>query len=262
MKLVCRNISKIFGKGATATRALEEVSFTTGEGEFLCILGPSGCGKSTLLRIIAGLLEPTEGDILYTGSTSGQPLTSMVFQEHGVFPWMNVIDNVAFGLEMQGVSKKERYEQSLDFLKRVGLSRHAYRNPHELSVGMRQRIAIARAFVNNPEILLMDEPFVSLDAQTRLILQTELLKLWSERKKTVIFVTHDIDEAILLGDRVLVMTSVPGRIKDVVTVGIDRPRDIRTEGMQRFLDLKMLIWNSIRSEVERSMAGDGDGSDS
>lgn len=259
MKLVCRNVSKIFGNGVTATRALEGVSFTTGEGEFLCILGPSGCGKSTLLRIIAGLLEPTEGDILYTGSTSGQPLTSMVFQEHGVFPWMNVIDNVAFGLEMQGVSRKERYERSLDFLKRVGLLRHAYRNPHELSVGMRQRIAIARAFVNNPAILLMDEPFVSLDAQTRLILQAELLRLWSERKKTVIFVTHDIDEAILLGDRVLVMTSGPGRIKDVVTVGIDRPRDIQTEGMQRFLEMKMLIWRSIRHEVESSMAGDGDG---
>lgn len=260
MKLECRHISKIFGEGATATRALEDISFETHEGEFLSVLGPSGCGKSTLLRIIAGLSEPTSGEVVYSGNNAGGPLNSMVFQEHGVFPWMNVIDNVAFGLEMQGVPRKERYERSLDFLKRVGLFRHAYRNPHELSVGMRQRIAIARAFVNNPAILLMDEPFVSLDAQTRIILQSELLKLWSERKKTVIFVTHDIDEAILLGDRVLVMTSVPGRIKDVVSVGIERPRDIRTEGMQRFLELKMLIWKSIRLEVERSMAGD-DGAD-
>ena len=220
MKLECRHITKIFGEGSRASQALADISFETTEGEFLSVLGPSGCGKSTLLRIIAGLTEPTSGEVIYSGSKTDGPLNSMVFQEHGVFPWMNVIDNVAFGLEMQGVSRKERYERSLDFLKRVGLLRHAYRNPHELSVGMRQRIAIARAFVNNPAILLMDEPFVSLDAQTRLILQAELLRLWSERKKTVIFVTHDIDEAILLGDRVLVMTSGPGRIKDVVTVGM------------------------------------------
>ena len=256
MKLECRHITKIFGEGSKTTRALENISFETQEGEFLCILGPSGCGKSTLLRIIAGLLEPTGGDVIYSGNTMAGPLNSMVFQEHGVFPWMNVIDNVAFGLEMQGISRKERYERSLDFLKRVGLSKYAQRNPHELSVGMRQRIAIARAFVNNPEILLMDEPFGSLDAQTRLILQDELLKIWSDRKKTVIFVTHDIDEAILLGDRVLVMTSTPGRIREVLTVGIRRPRDIQIEGTPEFLAMRMKIWNSIRTEVERSMTGD------
>ncbi len=255
MKLECRHISKIFGEGVKTTRALADISFETGEGEFLCILGPSGCGKSTLLRIIAGLLEPSRGDVIYSGNNTDKPLNSMVFQEHGVFPWMNVIDNVAFGLEMRGIPRKERYDQSLDFLKRVGLAQYATRNPHELSVGMRQRIAIARAFVNNPEILLMDEPFGSLDAQTRLILQDELLKIWSEHKKTVIFVTHDIDEAILLGDRVLVMTSVPGRIRDVMTVGIDRPRDLQIESTQEFLDMRMKIWNIIRSEVERSMAG-------
>jgi NitT/TauT family transport system ATP-binding protein len=256
MKLECRHISKTFGGGARATRALDDISFETHEGEFLSVLGPSGCGKSTLLRIIAGLLEPTHGEVIYSGNNAAGPLNAMVFQEHGVFPWMNVIDNVAFGLEMRGVTRKERYDRSMDFLKRVGLSRHAYRNPHELSVGMRQRIAIARAFVNNPEILLMDEPFGSLDAQTRLILQDELLKIWSEHKKTVIFVTHDIDEAILLGDRVLVMTSVPGRIREVIPVGMSRPRDIRIESTREFLDMRMRIWNSIRSEVERSMAGD------
>jgi len=255
MKLECRHISKFFGEGVKATRVLDDISFETGEGEFLCILGPSGCGKSTLLRIIAGLLEPSRGDVIYSGNNTDKPLNSMVFQEHGVFPWMNVIDNVAFGLEMRGVPRKERYERSLDFLKRVGLAQYATRNPHELSVGMRQRIAIARAFVNNPEVLLMDEPFGSLDAQTRLILQDELLKIWNEHKKTVIFVTHDIDEAILLGDRVLVMTSVPGRIREVMTVGIDRPRDLQIESTQKFLEMRMKIWNIIRSEVERSMAG-------
>ena len=256
MKLECRHISKIFGEGVKATRALDDISFEIGEGEFLCVLGPSGCGKSTLLRIIAGLLDPSGGDVIYSGNNTGKPENSMVFQEHGVFPWMNVIDNVAFGLEMRGFSRNERYERSLDFLKRVGLAGYAKRNPHELSVGMRQRIAIARAFVNDPEILLMDEPFGSLDAQTRLILQAELLKIWSDHKKTVIFVTHDIDEAILLGDRVLVMTRTPGKIREVITVGISRPRELQIENTQEFVDIRMKIWNSIRSEVEQSMTGD------
>jgi NitT/TauT family transport system ATP-binding protein len=256
MKLECRNISKIFLGSHKDTHALDNISFSTSEGEFLCILGPSGCGKSTLLKIIAGLCEPTSGEVVCSGNNTTGPVNSMVFQEHGVFPWMNVIDNVAFGLEMRGIPRKERYMQSMDFLKRVGLSRYATRQPHELSVGMRQRIAIARAFVNNPAILLMDEPFGALDAQTRLILQEELLKIWSEHKKTVIFVTHDIDEAILLGDRVLVMTSVPGRIKDIMVIGIDRPRDQQSKSSAAFIDMRLKIWNSIRSEVEKSMTED------
>jgi NitT/TauT family transport system ATP-binding protein len=258
MKLECHNLYKIYGEGQKATRAIEDISFETYEGEFICILGPSGCGKSTLLKIIAGLLEPTSGEVIYSGKNTSMPLNSMVFQEYGVFPWMNVIDNVAFGLEMRGIPKKERYDKSLEYLKRVGLSKYALRNPHELSVGMRQRIALARAFVNNPEILLMDEPFGSLDAQTRLILQDELLKIWKDQQKTVIFVTHDIDEAILLGDRVLVMTSVPGRIKEVMTVEIHRPRDLQVESSKEFVELRMNIWNSIRSEVEKSMILDHD----
>jgi NitT/TauT family transport system ATP-binding protein len=256
MKLECRNLSKIFREGQRETQALTDISFSTSEGEFLCILGPSGCGKSTLLKIIAGLSDPTSGEVIYSGDDKSGPKNSMVFQEHSVFPWMNVIDNVAFGLEMRGISKKERYTSSLEFLKRVGLDQYAYRNPHELSVGMRQRIAIARAFVNNPEILLMDEPFGALDAQMRFILQTELLRIWKDTKKTVIFVTHDIDEAILLGDRVIVLTSVPGRIKADMQVGIDRPRSIQAESTQEFLDLRLNIWNLIRKEVENSITGD------
>lgn len=253
MILECRHISKIFQTRAGETKTLEDINFSTSEGEFLCILGPSGCGKTTLLRIIAGLLDSTGGEVVYSRNQTAGPSNSMVFQEHGIFPWMNVIDNVAFGLEMQGIPKKVRYERSLEFLKRVGLAPYAMRNPHELSVGMRQRIAIARAFVNNPTILLMDEPFGSLDAQTRLILQDELIKIWSENKKTVIFVTHDIDEAILLGDRVLVMTSEPGRVREIFTVGIARPRDLQIESTHEFTDMKLMIWNCIRSEVERSM---------
>jgi NitT/TauT family transport system ATP-binding protein len=256
MKLKCHHIIKNFGDGSRSTQALDDISFQTTEGEFLCILGPSGCGKTTLLKIIAGLTEPSSGEVIYNGKSGDGPKNSMVFQEHGVFPWMNVIDNVAFGLEMRGVPRTERYERSLDFLKRVGLAQYATRNPHELSVGMRQRIAIARAFVNNPEILLMDEPFGSLDAQTRLILQAELLKIWSEHKKTVIFVTHDIDEAILLGDRVLVMTRGPGKVREVMTVGIRRPRELQIESTHEFVDIRMKIWNIIRSEVEQTMTGD------
>lgn len=256
MKLECHHIVKNFGNGSRSNQAIDDISFETTEGEFLCILGPSGCGKTTLLKIIAGLMEPTSGEVFYCGKSSEGPQNSMVFQEHGVFPWMNVIDNVAFGLEMRGVPHNERYNRSLAFLKRVGLAGYAKRNPHELSVGMRQRIAIARAFVNDPDILLMDEPFGSLDAQTRLILQAELLKIWSDHKKTVIFVTHDIDEAILLGDRVLVMTSTPGKIREVMTVGISRPRDLQIESTQEFVDIRMKIWNSIRSEVEQSMTED------
>jgi len=255
MMLECLHLSKTFGEGSHAACVLDDLSLTTGDGEFLCILGPSGCGKSTLLRIIAGLIEPTEGTVQYTGARTARPLNAMVFQEHGVFPWMNVIDNVAFGLEMQGVSRSERYSRSMDFLKKVGLAAHARRNPHELSVGMRQRIALARAFVSDPAILLMDEPFASLDAQTRIILQDELLKIWGDQKKTVIFVTHDIDEAILLGDRVLVMSSAPGRIRDVIPVEIDRPRDLQAESTPRFAEARMRIWNIIRSEVLQSMAG-------
>jgi NitT/TauT family transport system ATP-binding protein len=260
MKLECRNICKIFTHGQKETRVISDISFEAREGEFLCILGPSGCGKSTLLRIIAGLLEPTSGEVIYSGERNSGPLNSMVFQEYGVFPWMNVMDNVAFGLEMRGVLKNERYTRSLEYLKKVGLAKYAHRNPHELSVGMRQRIALARAFVNNPSILLMDEPFGSLDAQTRLILQDELLKIWKEKQKTVVFVTHDIDEAILLGDRVLVMTSVPGRIKEAMDVGIRRPRDLQIESSTEFAELRMKIWNIIRSEVEKSMRLDHDDS--
>jgi len=258
MRLECHNLNKIFWDGQKETRVISDISFEAREGEFLCILGPSGCGKSTLLRMIAGLLTPSSGEVIYSGERNSGPLNSMVFQEYGVFPWMNVIDNVAFGLEMRGVPKDERYHQSIAYLKKVGLSKYAYRNPHELSVGMRQRIALARAFVNHPSILLMDEPFGSLDAQTRLILQDELLKIWKEQQKTVVFVTHDIDEAILLGDRVLVMTSVPGRIKEEMTVGIPRPRNLQMESSKEFIELRMKIWNCIRSEVEKAMSHDHD----
>ncbi len=254
MKVKCRDVSKTFETKNGSIKALEKINFETEEQEFLCILGPSGCGKTTLLKIIAGLLEPTEGELTYEGvKQDGRPLNSLVFQEHGLFPWMNVIDNVSFGLEMRGIGKRERHRMAIDFIQKVGLTSLLRNYPHELSVGMKQRVGLARAIVNDPEILLMDEPFGSLDAQTKLILQDELLKIWSDYRKPIIFVTHDIEEAVLLGDRVIVMTSRPGRIKEKIEIGLPRPRDMEIKGSEEFVRIKMKIWHLIEDEVRRIM---------
>jgi NitT/TauT family transport system ATP-binding protein len=254
MILKCRNISKVFETRNGHIRALEKITFQTEEQEFLCILGPSGCGKTTLLKIIAGLLEPTHGEVIYDGSGSeGTPLNSLVFQEHGLFPWMNVIDNVSFGLEMRRIKKKERYSVASEVIEKVGLKRFLKNYPHELSVGMKQRVGLARAIVNDPAILLMDEPFGSIDAQTKLILQDELLKIWSQYRKPIIYVTHDIEEAVLLGDRVVVLTSSPGKIKEEIKVELPRPRDIEIKGTTAFTQINMKIWHIIEDEVRKTM---------
>ena len=176
-----------------------------------------------------------------------------MFQEHGLFPWMNVLDNVSFGLEMRGIEKKERHRTAIEVIQKVGLKRLLRNYPHELSVGMKQRVGLARAIANDPEILLMDEPFGSLDAQTKLILQDELLKIWSQYRKPIIFVTHDIEEAVLLGDRVIVLTSSPGRIKEEIEIDLTRPRDMEIKGSREFVRLKMAIWHLIEDEVRRTM---------
>jgi len=234
--------------------ALQDVTFGMARREFLCVVGPSGCGKTTLLRIIAGLLKPTSGQITFDQQSVGsQPRCALVFQEHGLFPWMNVLDNAAFGLEMQGVRQQERRERARAFIDKVGLAAFADSYPHELSVGMRQRVAIARAFVADPEILLMDEPFGSLDAQTRLVLQEELLRVWQDDRKMVLYVTHDIDEAVLLGDRVLVMSGRPGTILQDIPVPLDRPRDpLRREGPDT-TRIRRQIWETLRDEVLKSL---------
>jgi len=249
MKVICKNISMGYTTQNGPIEALKDVNFEVGEQEFICVLGPSGCGKTTLLKIIAGLLKPTDGQVIYKGEKSTNPLNSVVFQEHGIFPWLNVIDNVSFGLEMRGIKKEERYEISRKFIRKFGLARFEKNYPHELSVGMKQRVGLARAFVNGPEILLMDEPFAALDAQTKLILQEELLRIWKEHKKSVIYITHDIEEAILLGDRVIVMTQRPGRVKKDVPINLGRPRSIETENSEEFTSLKIDIWNLIKEEV-------------
>lgn len=207
--------------------ALDNVSLSIGDDEFISFVGPSGCGKTTLLRIIAGLDQATAGDVQVDGNpiVGPGPKVGMVFQEYSLFPWRSVLDNIAFGPQMKGISKKDRYQSARTFIELVGLQQFEKSYPYELSGGMRQRVAIARALANDPDLLLMDEPFGALDAQTRNKMQAELLTIWERSKKTIVFVTHSVDEAVFLSDRIVVMSPRPGRIKTVVPVSIPRPRD-------------------------------------
>jgi NitT/TauT family transport system ATP-binding protein len=214
-------------KRGEAIRALDRVDFEVFPNDFICIVGPSGCGKSTLLRILAGLEQATFGSAEYRG----QPVTSphhdlgMVFQEYSLFPWRTVIDNVTLGLEFQGWSAHKRYESGQKYLRLIGMEKFAHAYPHELSGGMRQRVAIARALANEPDVLLMDEPFGALDAHTRILLQKELLSIWEYKRSTILFVTHSVDEAIYLADRILVMSARPGRFLKEIRIEMARPRD-------------------------------------
>jgi NitT/TauT family transport system ATP-binding protein len=254
MRIRCAGISHEFTTRNSPVEALDDVNLTVNEGEFLAIVGPSGCGKTTLLRIIAGLLKPDSGQVAYEGERSpDKPLNAMVFQEHGVFPWLNVIDNIAFGLEMRGMPRRERYRKALEFIEKVGLTGFARNYPHELSGGMKQRVGIARAFVQDSEVLLMDEPFASLDAQTRLIMQEELLRIWQEYRKTVVYVTHSIEEAVLLGDRVIVMSGRPGTVKREIPIDLGRPRDVHVRSSLRFVELSQEIWSLIEEEAQKSL---------
>jgi NitT/TauT family transport system ATP-binding protein len=227
-ELVIRNLTRTFARddGSTLT-AIEEVDLTISQEEFVCVLGPSGCGKTTLLRMVAGLDFATSGDILLDGEPirGPNPKVGIVFQEYSLFPWRNVIDNVAFGLEMLGVGREERYQRADKYLELVGLSQFSHSYPSELSGGMRQRVAVARALALDPVVLLMDEPFGALDAQTRNLLQKELLEIWEKTKKTIMFVTHSVDEAVFLADRLIVLTPRPGRVCEVIPIDLDRPRD-------------------------------------
>jgi NitT/TauT family transport system ATP-binding protein len=252
--LECRDVRRRFLSRNGSVDALAGVTFTARPDEFVCIVGPSGCGKTTLLKIVGGLLRPTVGEVIFRGvSGPTRPRSALVFQEHGVFPWLNVLDNVAFGLEVQGVARKERRERARSFVERVGLSAFENHYPHELSVGMRQRVGIARAFVSDVPILLMDEPFGSLDAQTKRALQEELLRIWNEDRKLIVFVTHDIEEAVLLGDRVLVMTGRPSRLLDEIRIPLGRPRDPAHDRVA-VGDLRWRIWQLLEGEVRRGLS--------
>jgi NitT/TauT family transport system ATP-binding protein len=255
VELRCRSLSKTFRGKAGEVEALRSVTFDLAEREMLCIVGPSGCGKSTLLRILAGLVEADSGTVTAHGARDGErPLNALVFQEHGLFPWMNVLDNVAFGLRMAGESRRSSAAQASDFVDKVGLADFARRYPHELSLGMRQRVNLARAFVVDPHVLLLDEPFASVDAQTRLVLQTELMASCERSHKSVIYVTHDIEEAVLMGDRVLVMSGRPGRIRDQIVVPLPRPRSLLDRDNPTVAMLERRIWAQLEDEVRKGLS--------
>lgn len=256
MSFECRHLCMTFHSVNGEVRALADVNLRAAAQEFLAIVGPSGCGKSTLLRLIAGLLTPSSGETSFDDVSDGRPpRNALVFQEHGLFPWMTVLDNVAFALEMQGVGRQERRRRALGFVEQVGLGRFARNYPHELSVGMRQRTNIARAFLSDPDILLMDEPLGSLDAQTKLILQEELLRIWKEHRKLVVYVTHDIREAVLLSDRVLVMSGHPGTIREEIPVPLGRPRDLSGLDRPEAARAMQRIWEILEDEVRSTLGG-------
>ena len=238
MSLRCRNVSVSFTTPGGCVRALDGVNFETRPGEFLSVVGPSGCGKTTLLRVLAGLLAPSEGAVEWpTGPHPCRP-PQMVFQENGLFPWMTALENAAFGLEMQGCARREREARARELLERYGFRSRERTYPQQLSLGMKQRVAVIRCFLSDPPVMLMDEPFAALDCQTRLQLQQELLELWEQNHKTVVFVTHDMDEALLLSDRVLVLTRQPGTVKAEFRVPFPRPRTAELTLEEQFLSLK------------------------
>lgn len=247
------HVSKTFpARGSAApVVALHDVNLTVKDNEFLTILGPSGCGKTTLLRNIAGLLPWNEGEILLEGKpiVGPGPERAMVFQSFALMPWATILDNVAFGLELRGVPKSERYARSEELIRMVGLTGFEKRHPGDLSGGMQQRVGLARALAVDPDVLLMDEPFGALDEQTRRLLQEELLAIWERRRTTVVFITHSMEEAVLLGDRVVLMSPRPGRVDEIVDVPLPRPRSSDVDsvaGSKDFTDITTHLWTRLR----------------
>ncbi len=256
-KIVARGVERYFGgRKAQRIHALGPLDITVKDGEFVCIVGPSGCGKSTFLRMVAGLIRPSEGEIEFTTRRSVQP-TAMVFQDYSIFPWKRVLDNARYGLDIKGVSRKEGNKIALKYLEKLGLAERARSWPDTLSGGMKQRVAIARALTIEPEILLMDEPFAALDAQMRQILQDELLELWQADRRTVLFITHSLEEAVLLGDRVLVMSARPGKIIADIEIPFERPRRAEVRESPEFANVTAQLWRLLRDEVEKSRSSSG-----
>jgi len=259
-KITITKVGKRYASRQGSVIALAEVSLAVEPGEFMCIVGPSGCGKSTLLRMMAGISPYDEGKITFgelaavDANKTPRPLTAMVFQEYALFPWRTVLDNVAFGLEMRNIDRKTRRTVAQEYLAKVGLARFAAAYPHQLSGGMKQRVAIARALATDPAILLMDEPFAALDAQTRYLMQEELLRIWEADRKTVVYITHSLEEAVMLGDRVALMTARPGQIKQIYPIDLPRPRTLALRTTVRFNELVQTIWGDLVEEVNRARA--------
>jgi NitT/TauT family transport system ATP-binding protein len=257
VKIRLRDLSKTFPTKSGPFVALDPMTLDIPAGCFFMIVGPSGCGKTTLLRILAGLETTTGGKVEITAGRAGRPGNSMVFQGDSLFPWMTVKENAAYGLAMRHRPKKEIDEVVGHYLARTGLSNFHDAYPYQLSGGMRQRVSIARAFANDPDIFLMDEPFSALDEQNKVLLQEELLRIWEETRKTVVFITHSVDEAVTLGDRIMVMTAHPGRAKLTVDVPFERPRHVlELRARPEYGELVYAIWGHLRDEVQRARAQD------
>ena len=245
-----RGVSHRFGADGTGVLALDGIDLEVPDGQFAAVVGPSGCGKSTLLSLVAGLRRPSRGTVLCDGEPITAPMprkVGMIFQEANLLPWLAAIDNVAFPLKLRRVAKAERRAAAARMLALTGLAGFEEKLPHQLSGGMKQRVSIARGLVQDPAVLLMDEPFASLDEQTRMLLGDELMRIWSETRKTVLFVTHSLNEAVYLADRVIVLSARPGRIIDDVAVDLPRPRTFAMTSSERFGVLKDRIWQHIRN---------------
>jgi NitT/TauT family transport system ATP-binding protein len=244
-----KGVSQRFGPGGAGVVALEDIDLEVPDGQFVALVGPSGCGKSTLLSLVAGLRRPSTGTVLCDGEPVTAPMPrkiGMIFQEANLLPWLTAIDNVAFPLKLRHVPRAERRAAAARMLALTGLAGFEEQLPHQLSGGMKQRVSIARGLVQDPAVLLMDEPFASLDEQTRMLLGDELLRIWSQTRKTVLFVTHSLNEAVYLADRVVVLSARPGRIVDDVAVDLPRPRTFAMTSSERFGVLKDRIWQHIR----------------
>lgn len=242
-----KNLKKVFVKDEVQTVALEDFTLSIKKGELICIVGPSGCGKTTLLRLIAGLEKPTAGTIMCGNKQFTEPGSDrgMVFQDFALFPWRSVLRNVEFGMEIKNVPKEKRRAKAMEYIKLVGLENFAHSNINELSGGMKQRVGIARALVNDPEIILMDEPFGALDAQTRNIMQSELIKIVEKTDQTIVFITHSVDEAVFLSDRIVVLTKRPAKIKEIIEIPWERPRD---RAAPEFVALRKRILEELEKE--------------
>jgi len=254
--LSVRGVQRRFASAGGSTLALQATDLEVAENDFITILGPSGCGKSTLLRIVAGLDAQTAGEVLLDGRRIGGPGADrgMVFQSYTLFPWLTVLDNVCFGLRERGLPRGQQLEQAREFIAKVGLTGFEHHYPRQLSGGMQQRTAIARALANGPRMLLMDEPFGALDHQTRELMQELLLAIWEEQQKTVLFVTHDIDEAVFMGSRVAVMSARPGRIKLERAVPLAHPRHYSVKTAREFSEFKAELTEQVRVEVRAAQA--------
>jgi NitT/TauT family transport system ATP-binding protein len=255
MKVLIDHISKVYtDRKGGLTEALQDIHFAIEENEFVVVVGPSGCGKTTLLSIIAGLLSPSSGQVIIEGGRiNSKPHTAIVFQEFALFPWRTVLKNIVYGLEEQGLIKAEQIEIAQKYIAMVGLQGFENKYPHQLSGGMKQRVAIARALATDPLLLMMDEPFSALDAQTRTLMQYEISRIWEETHKSFLYITHHIQEAVFLGDRVVVLSRRPGRVLDIVRIDLPRPRGEHLVNEKAYLEYVDLIWGYVKDQAKEAM---------